>query len=454
MDTVPRLTDFKRSLKIMFTQTNTWRDPLLQPIGPAMVVAQLRRDGHEVVFVDLVGESDPVLAAREAAQKFQPELVCYSVRNRDNQSPTGYLDPIPEIRAVADAVREVSPVPSLIGGTAFTTYPARMMEALNADYGFAGDDLQAISRFVASMSMLAPDLSTPGLVYRTATGQVVENPFTLRGYAEVPFDHHEVIDQNRYRGALWQAAVVTRTGCPEKCAYCDSFHTFGSQFALREPDTVAEELLFLKQTGTVRAVFLVDGGFNRPLDHAKAVLEAIIRRDAQLQLFSVYDPGTADKEFFELYRRAGGKMLSMFAESLSDTVLAELGKWFTASDVLRDADAIRRAGLNLMWLPTFGGPGETPSTVAETLRLAPKIHATLSMMDAGWRIQPRTPLRDRAVREGLIAPDDDCWNPHFYISPQTPLPWLEQRLRAYQRRHPFGWLKMMSFLLRMKLAKA
>lgn len=349
MDKIITITESKPSMRIMFTQTNTWRDPLLQPIGPAMVVAQLRRDGHEVIFVDLMGESDPVLAAREVARKFQPELVCYSVRNRDNQSPTGYLDPIPGIRAVADAVREVSPVPSLVGGTAFTTYPARMMEALNADYGFAGDDLQIVSRFVASMAIRAPDLATPGLVYRTATGQIMENPFKLRGYAEVPFDHHAVIDQNRYSGALWQAAVVTRTGCPEKCVYCDSFHTFGSQFALRDPDTVAEELLFLKQTGKVRAVFLVDGGFNRPLDHAKAVLEAIIRRNAQLQLFSVYDPGTADNEFFELYRRAGGKMLSMFAESLSDRVLAELGKWFTASDVLRDADAIRRAGLNMMW---------------------------------------------------------------------------------------------------------
>ena len=64
-------------------------------------------------------------------------------------------------------------------------------------------------------------------------------------------------------------------------------------------------------------------------------------------------------------------MMTVFAESLSDPVLKELGKWFTTSDVLRNSQAIRRAGLKIMWLPTFGGPGETPETVAETLSLAP-----------------------------------------------------------------------------------
>lgn len=435
----------KISLRIMVTQTNICREPLLQPIGPAMVVAQLRRDGHEVLFTDLMGEKTPQAAVREAARTFKPDLVCYTVRNRDNQSPLEYSDPIPDIRAVVDSVRSVAPVPSLLGGTAFTTYPARMMSALGADYGIAGDDLQCASRFVTSLATKTPDLTTPGLVYRDDTGKIVENPFTLRGYAEVPFDHHAVIDQRRYRGALWQAAVITRTGCSQMCAFCDSFYTFGRPFSMRDPETISEELLMLKKESNVRSVFLVDGGFNRPLDHAKAILEAIIRRGAQMKLFSVFDPGSGDDEFFQLYRRAGGQMMTVFAESLSDPVLKELGKWFTTSDVLRNSQAIRRAGLKIMWLPTFGGPGETPETVAETLSLAPMMGASFVNMDVGWRIQPRTPLRERAVREGLLAPDDDCWDAHFYISPQTPLPWLKMQLRTYKKRHRFSHLRMMWF---------
>ena len=226
-------------------------------------------------------------AVREAARTFKPDLVCYTVRNLDNQSPLEYSDPIPDIRAVVDRCG-LSTCPVIIGGTAFTTYPARMMSALGVDYGIAGDDLQCASRFVTSLATKTPDLTTPGLVYRDDTGKIVENPFTLRGYAEVPFDHHAVIDQRRYRGALWQAAVITRTGCSQMCAFCDSFYTFGRPFSMRDPETISEELLMLKKESNVRSVFLVDGGFNRPLDHAKAILEAIIRRGAQMKLFSVF----------------------------------------------------------------------------------------------------------------------------------------------------------------------
>ncbi len=433
-------------MRILFCQTNTYRLLLPLPIGPAMVADRLRADGHEIRFVDQMGEADPVAAVSQAAREFQPDLACFSIRNRDNMSPANYQDPMPGIQAQVAALRSVSPVPVLLGGTAFTTYPQRLMALLGAEWGLAGDNLDNIARFVASVADGQPDLATPGLVYGGADGQVVENPFTITGYRGAGTGHHAFVEAARYRKGYWQAAVITRTGCPERCLYCDTFHTFGREFILREPADIAEELLALKRAGT-RSVFLVDAGFNRPLAHAKETLAEIIRRGAQLGLNAIFDPGEADDEFCDLLRRAGCVMVTVFAESLSDPVLETLEKPFRAAEVLRDVGALRRRGIGTFFMPTFGSPGETPATVAETLSRLPALRPTMMDFSIGWRIQPRTPLRERAVREGLIGADDDCWDATFYVSPDTPRTWLEPELRRWRRRHPFRWWPMVPFML-------
>lgn len=436
-------------MRILFVQTNTYELLLPTPLGASLVASRLARDGHEVRFVDLMRERRPSAVAVAAARAHRPELVCYSVRNRDNMSATAPLDPLPAIAGIARAVREAAPAPALVGGTAFTTFPARILAQLGAEWGIAGDDLEPISRFVRSLERGAPDLDTPGLVRRDAAGRVLENPFTLAGYRGVDVDYR-FVDFDRYGKGYWQAGVITRSGCPERCAYCDTFHTFGRTFALREPERVAGELLALKRGGKVRRVFLVDAGFNRPLDHAKAVLREIVRRGAQLQLYAIHDPGEADAEYFELFRRAGGAMVMVFAESLADPVLAEVRKPFGAAEVERDALALRRAGIAFGFTPTFGGPGETPETVEETLRRTPGLGAAFTDFSIGWRIQPRTELRERAVREGLLDPGDDCFEPRYYLSPATPRTWLERRLRSWRRRHPVApLLAILPFLGRM-----
>ncbi len=286
-------------------------------------------------------------------------------------------------------------------------------------------------------------------MHRGDDGRVIERPFEIAGYAGVRFDLHDVVDLGRYRRGFWQAGVVTRSGCPEACVYCDTFHTFGKSFVLRDPELVAEEMHAFKRTGKVRSVFLVDAGFNRPIEHAKAVLRAILRRGAQLQLYAIHDPGIADEEYFSLFRRAGGVMLSVFAESLSDRVLRELRKPFCADDVERDVASMKRAGIGAIFMPTLGAPGETPETVEETLRRTASLGAAASELSVGLRVQPRTALRERAVAEGLISAADDCWEPRFYVSRETPAPWLARRLAAWKRRHPFRGLAILPFAARM-----
>src|SRR3990170_202092 len=292
-------------MKILMVYTNTDRELAPAPLGASLVAARLRRDGHEVRFLDLMFARSPAKEAARVASEFEPDLVCYSIRNVDNQSAMDFFDPLPTIQSVVSAVRTVCPAPTLLGGTAFSTFPVQFLEALGANYGIAGDDLDPISRFVSSLAAGSPDWSVPGLVYRSETG-IQRNPFTIRGYADTAFDNWDFLDLRAYRRAtttFWDSGLVVRTGCPFECVFCDYFRTFGRTTVLRDPRQVAEEALILQRLGA-RSVIFADAGFNRPLGHAKEVLDALLAAGVRLTLTAIFEPGEVDREFAQLFRMA------------------------------------------------------------------------------------------------------------------------------------------------------
>jgi len=96
----------------------------------------------------------------------------------------------------------------------------------------------------------------------------------------------------------------------------------------------------------------------------------------------------------------------------------------------------------------FGGPGETLRGVEETLAATLAIRPTMLVTGVGFRIQWDTPLWRTAVAEGRIPPDDDTFEPRFYLSAATPEEEIRARLRRFRRGHPLLRLRMLGYVLR------
>jgi radical SAM superfamily enzyme YgiQ (UPF0313 family) len=438
-------------MKVLMVASNSYRMMAPAPLGASLVAARLRRDGHQVRLLDLMFSPAPSAEAARVAREFRPDLVCYSLRNVDSQSYTQPFDPLPELQAVVVSVRANWPVTTLLGGTAFTTFPVQYMELLQADYGIMGDDLDPISSFVASLARSKPDRATPGLVYRDGAS-IVGNRYRIRGYANVPFDGWDLLDFRPYRRAMqafWDVGVVARTGCPFDCDFCDTPRTFGAEWVLRDPRQVAEEMLTLRRVHGVRSVYLADAGFNRPLDHAKAVLEAIVELQPGVEITGAFEPGEADEEFARLYRRAGGRAMMIYANSLSDPVLSATHRPFQVSDVMEGVTLLRRAGVELFLYLILGAPGETPATVEETLARASQMQAAYTMVDHGLRILPETRLYQIAVAQGVIPRELSCFKPVFYHSPDTPPATLDDRVRRYRAERRWDGLRGLPWMARL-----
>jgi radical SAM superfamily enzyme YgiQ (UPF0313 family) len=131
------------------------------------------------------------------------------------------------------------------------------------------------------------------------------------------------------------------------------------------------------------------------------------------------NPGRLTAELISLMRDAGFAQIDCTPDSASPIVLARLRKNFTRETLEAGARLIRDRQMPTMWFFLFGGPGETADTVRETFAFIDEFIAPDDMvhMTPGLRVYPGTELRDIAVREGLMARDDDLLHPRFYVSP-------------------------------------
>ena len=77
--------DSGSSARVLLVSTNRERQPYpVVPNGLACVASALDAAGHEVRFLDLCFEKNPVRSAEKVARTFKPSIIGLSIRNIDN----------------------------------------------------------------------------------------------------------------------------------------------------------------------------------------------------------------------------------------------------------------------------------------------------------------------------------------------------------------------------------
>ena len=428
--------------RVLLVSTNRERQPYpVVPNGLACVASALDSAGHEVRFVDLCFERDPVTAVTGAAEEFAPAVVGVSVRNIDNSDAIALRHYTPEAKSIFAALRSAAPQAKMIaGGAAFGVAPEALFRDFGVDYAVAGDGERASVSLVNALTAGDPVGSLPGVV-RSIAGTV---HFTPPG-EDADLDAlpspslHRWIDLRRYERHGATIPIQTKRGCVYKCVYCTYRNVEGWGYRTRSPELVADEIEELWREAGVRTFDFVDSTFNSPPGHALEVCEAIIRRNMGVHLDTTnFTPAAASDELLGAMKRAGFRTLGITAESASDPVLEKLEKGFTASKARDVAERVEKAGIRALWIFLVGGPGETPATLEETLKFAAwrLNRGDAVYLTVGLRIYPGTTLHRIAISEGVVEPEATLLDPTFYFSPSLSFDAAVDRLRRFSADHP------------------
>ena len=414
-------------MKVLLVSANRkdFPDPVY-PLGISLVAAAAERDGHQVRVVDLRWGEEP-LAPIIAA--WAPDVVGLGVRNLDNLTWGRSVTYLPEIRAVVAEIRSVFRGPMVLGGSGYSLFPEALLDRLDVPYGVVGEGEDAFPALLDALDGRRETAGIPGVAVRGATiapapsRQDVapgRNPLR-RALAE------------RYAGRGAAIGVQTKRGCPFRCTYCTYPNLEGAALRLRAPDDVVDEVEELVGAG-VRSVFFVDDTFNVPGDHAEAVCRRLVERGVQVSWSAFGHPSRLTPELAGWMKRAGCSGLEFGSDSLCDGVLQELRKGFTVEDVRAAHRTAAQASLPVAHYLLLGSPGETPDTLAQTLREADRLPPAAYIAMLGVRLYPETELTHRARDEGIIGKDQDLVEPAFYFSPGVEVAAVSDGVRAHARQ--------------------
>ena len=414
------LKDSENSLpkRMLLVSINRCRFPYpVFPLGTAHLAGALRHNGYETKILDMIFESENLEKEIDA---FKPDFVGLSLRNIDDIRIDKTRFFVPDLEEVHKRIRAVSTVPVILGGSAFSLFPVKLLEFSGVDYGLVGESEGSLVMLLDKLTK-APQKPSgleniPGLVYRNGN-LVLQNPVQNLPASGISIPERSKNLTDYYISSTAMMNVQTQRGCPYSCCYCTYPLIEGKKVRLRSPQSVVTDMKAAAKSGC-RYFFVVDSVFNTSNDHVRGICEELIREKLDLHWGCFLRPSGLTPELMRLMSLAGLKHIEFGSDSFCDEVLYSYGKNFTFDDVLASSEMARKEKIHYSHFLIIGGPGETESTILKTYQNSLKLRKTVIFPFTGMRLYPGTSLHVTAIQEKLIKEESDLLEPFFYISPQ------------------------------------
>ncbi len=390
------------------------------PLGLGLVAAAARKAGHEVLFLDLFAEPDPLEAVRREIAAYRPAVIGLSVRNVDDQCREKPRFLLRDTRAVVEACRSETAAPIVLGGAGYSIFPREALSYLGADFGIASDGEVA---FCALLDRLGAGDASPDLPGLYAPGR---EPTEGRALPE-DLDSLPLWDEALPRADPEQwIPIQSRRGCPNDCSFCSTSRIQGRRIRFRSPGLVAEAVQAIASRGA-RRFYFVDNTFNIPEAYALELCRALSSVRPRPSWRCIVYPHRISAQLAAAMAASGCTEVSLGFESGCERILRVMNKHFTPGDVRHSTELLAAHGIGVLGFLLIGMPGETRESVDESLELARSLPLQGLRVTVGIRIYPGTALARHALAEGVVASDEDLLQPRFYLAPGLE-PWIRDRL--------------------------
>lgn len=419
--------------RILLISANTLTNPYpVFPLGLAFIEAALQAAGYKVRIWDQLIHRDEQL---EAGLNWA-EAVGLSLRNVDNVSSTDPVAYVDAYQSLIGRIRSSSQAPLIAGGSAFSIFPSELFEELKLDWGIQGEAEQAIVLWMQALNGELPFADVPGLVYRDTTGSVRVNSTVSLTAGQIPSPRPQPEWIGAYLGMGGMMNLQTQRGCALRCTYCTYPWIEGRCYRHRRVDDLVGELHHLKKCGT-QYVFLTDSVFNTSSAHVEAFCNALIREKTGIAWGCFARPRHIDGDLLDLMIEAGLQHIEFGSDSFCDETLVSYGKSFRFNDILEASETAARRRVHTCHYVIFGGPGETESTIRETVANSRLLPDAPIFAFSGMRIYPHTPLYQTS---GARQTPRELIRPYHYTPEGLSAQRMEAVIRESTRDNPNWFL--------------
>lgn len=385
------------------------------PFWVAVLAAYLRQEGFSVGIIDAnAANIAPDETARRAAA-LKPLLSCVVVYG---SQPSASTQNMTIAGAICRALTEQKAGHVAIGGLHPSALPERTLHEEAVDFVIEGEGPDTLKGLLVELATAAPDFSrVPGLWYR-AEDSIRSTPRPpLIGDLDrcLPVAAWDLLPMEIYRAHNWHCfddiehrspygVIYTSLGCPYNCVFCCINAPFGaSGIRYRSPDRVVEEIALLANTYGVRNLKIVDELFIFKEQHYMAIVDGIIERGLDLNIWAYARVDTVKPENLARMKQAGINWLALGIESADPDVRDGAGKRMQARDIKAVVRSIQDHDIRVIGNFIFGLPDDTMESMEETLRLALDLNCEFINFYCAMAY-PGSKLYEMAIRGGWELP--------------------------------------------------
>lgn len=423
------------------------RPTYIFPVVPATAATMLKREGHEVLFLDgIAGEiSNDEFESRLAS--FKPDLVVLETKTPVVKRHWNWIDS-----------HSSNGFKTALAGDHVTALPEESMNACRVDYILTGGDWDFLLK-----NLVASDGDTSkfeaGIWYRE--GGAVKNTGRFKldhDLNSAPWIDRDLVNWRLYaekngnfRRTPGTYIMSGRDCWHAKCTFC-SWTTLYPTYRTRDPVDVVDEIEMLVDKYGVKEI--MDDSGSLPVGKWLEVFCAEITRrglNKKLRIDCNMRFGRLGFDDYKMMREAGFRLVLFGVESANQATLDRFVKALKVEDVEKGCEWAHKAGLDVHLTFMFGHAWEGPEEIANTVRFARRLLAKgwASTLQCTLTIPyPGTPLfRELKAADGLATLDWDEYDMRRAIT-KTPLV-SEADIKKAIRDVYSGFLQPMALLRRL-----
>ncbi len=378
------------------------------PIGLGCVASALIEGGHQVDFIDLGLESEPVEALGQRIEEFGAQALGFTFWT------TNYS----EYQQIINDCPAAQKIPKVAGGPHACAVAEQILRDGQTDViCLCEGELNAVQLFSALENK--DDLrNVKGIAFLDNNEFVqTEDAGIIENLDEYPSPPYEMMNINSYFGRLKgrpSVEMMVSRGCPFNCAFCYRGPSSGTYMRRMSTDRVMEEIRVLQQKYGFASFFFVDDTFTLDRKWAVELCNKIIDSGLDIAWACQTRVDTVDRELLALMKKSGCVCLHFGVESGNQEIMDKLIKKITKDQVRTAHKECQRIRLSTITYFLLGTPWETEETVRETIDFAKELKPTISLFFAATPY-PGCPMREDYINNGMPVPESCDEYGRFWI---------------------------------------
>jgi anaerobic magnesium-protoporphyrin IX monomethyl ester cyclase len=408
-------------MKIALVRPNYKSHQITPPLGLGYLSSYLKKHGIETVIIDGLKE------------RLNPGQMIHRILklNPDAVGITCVTAFYKEVVALSRELKK-NKITTIIGGPHPTFLPYQTLIESQADYVVCGEGEIPLLDLVKNNFRnhnIQGVYSLENL--KDERQEIIKSP-VIKNLEELPFPDWEQMNPEDYpkapHGAFIRGfpigVIVTSRGCPYECTFCAAPKFSDRKIRFRTPENVVDEIEYLIKNFKVKEIHFEDDNFTLNVANVKRLCCLLMERKIKIN-WACPNGIRADNvspELIRLMKESGCYYFAYGIESANPRILENIKKRESIETIEKAIRMADETGISTQGFFIFGLPGETASSIEESINFALKSRlsrAQFIILD----VLPGSELWD--TLKGQFVPN---WEKESYREPE----WLPESLTREQ----------------------